>query len=168
MGEHSFTSACGSHFGQEQGGIIWQMIRSMSTPSLQQPSQHTTTLYVLRNESPPPGLSRLNEVLRVSQSFSVAWRGVAVWDGDAHTSLQHTTPEHGTTMLSRIATTPKTIVSTLRRSTPVVSATRSYHENIVEHYENPRNVGSMNKDDENVGTVSFLVAAFVKESLLYT
>merc|ERR1711935_462063 len=30
--------------------------------------------------------------------------------------------------------------------------TRSYHENIVEHYENPRNVGSLDKDDNNVGT----------------
>lgn len=27
-----------------------------------------------------------------------------------------------------------------------------YHENVVEHYENPRNVGSMNKKDKNVGT----------------
>ncbi len=31
---------------------------------------------------------------------------------------------------------------------------RSYHENIVEHYENPRNVGSLDKNDDNVGTVS--------------
>jgi hypothetical protein len=31
---------------------------------------------------------------------------------------------------------------------------RNYHENIVEHYENPRNVGSLDKNDENVGTVS--------------
>mmetsp|Transcript_30631 Transcript_30631/g.53146 ORF Transcript_30631/g.53146 Transcript_30631/m.53146 type:complete len:166 (-) Transcript_30631:195-692(-) len=29
---------------------------------------------------------------------------------------------------------------------------RNYHENIVEHYENPRNVGSMDKNDGNVGT----------------
>mmetsp|Transcript_30630 Transcript_30630/g.53143 ORF Transcript_30630/g.53143 Transcript_30630/m.53143 type:complete len:164 (-) Transcript_30630:302-793(-) len=29
---------------------------------------------------------------------------------------------------------------------------RNYHENIVEHYENPRNVGSMDKKDGNVGT----------------
>jgi iron-sulfur cluster assembly enzyme ISCU, mitochondrial len=37
-----------------------------------------------------------------------------------------------------------------------VAATRSrrgYHENIVEHYENPRNVGSLDKNDDNVGTV---------------
>ena len=30
---------------------------------------------------------------------------------------------------------------------------RNYHENIVEHYENPRNVGSFDKNDDDVGTV---------------
>ena len=30
---------------------------------------------------------------------------------------------------------------------------RSYHDNIVEHYENPRNVGSFDKKEEGVGTV---------------
>uniref|UniRef100_A0A7S2VZX5 Iron-sulfur cluster assembly protein n=1 Tax=Eucampia antarctica TaxID=49252 RepID=A0A7S2VZX5_9STRA len=29
---------------------------------------------------------------------------------------------------------------------------RSYHDTIVEHYENPRNVGSLDKDDSHVGT----------------
>ncbi|KAL7474947.1 hypothetical protein ACHAW6_000887 [Cyclotella cf. meneghiniana] len=29
---------------------------------------------------------------------------------------------------------------------------RNYHENIVEHYENPRNVGSLDKNDDSVGT----------------
>ena len=29
---------------------------------------------------------------------------------------------------------------------------RSYHENVVDHYENPRNVGSLDKDKKNVGT----------------
>ena len=33
---------------------------------------------------------------------------------------------------------------------------RNYHENIVEHYENPRNVGSLDKNSDDVGTVSFL------------
>jgi iron-sulfur cluster assembly enzyme ISCU, mitochondrial len=32
------------------------------------------------------------------------------------------------------------------------SSRRSYHESVVEHYENPRNVGSLNKDDKDVGT----------------
>lgn len=30
---------------------------------------------------------------------------------------------------------------------------RGYHENIVEHYENPRNVGSLDKNEISVGTV---------------
>lgn len=30
---------------------------------------------------------------------------------------------------------------------------REYHDNIVEHYENPRNVGSLDKKDKFVGTV---------------
>eukprot|EP00529_Nitzschia_sp_RCC80_P036249 CAMPEP_0113489986 /NCGR_PEP_ID=MMETSP0014_2-20120614/26809_1 /TAXON_ID=2857 /ORGANISM="Nitzschia sp." /LENGTH=162 /DNA_ID=CAMNT_0000383735 /DNA_START=139 /DNA_END=627 /DNA_ORIENTATION=+ /assembly_acc=CAM_ASM_000159 len=29
---------------------------------------------------------------------------------------------------------------------------RGYHDNIVEHYENPRNVGSLDKSDNSVGT----------------
>ena len=29
---------------------------------------------------------------------------------------------------------------------------RSYHEKVVEHYNNPRNVGSFDKNDPNVGT----------------
>jgi iron-sulfur cluster assembly enzyme ISCU, mitochondrial len=29
---------------------------------------------------------------------------------------------------------------------------RSYHENVLDHYDNPRNVGSLNKADKDVGT----------------
>lgn len=30
--------------------------------------------------------------------------------------------------------------------------TRNYHEKVIDHYENPRNVGSFDKTDSNVGT----------------
>jgi len=33
---------------------------------------------------------------------------------------------------------------------------RAYHENVVEHYENPRNVGSLDKNSNDVGTVSVI------------
>ena len=29
---------------------------------------------------------------------------------------------------------------------------RKYHKNIIDHFENPKNVGSLNKNDKNVGT----------------
>ncbi len=29
---------------------------------------------------------------------------------------------------------------------------RSYHDNVIEHYENPRNVGTLDKKKKNVGT----------------
>lgn len=32
------------------------------------------------------------------------------------------------------------------------STARAYHDKVIDHYENPRNVGSMNKKDKNVGT----------------
>ena len=32
------------------------------------------------------------------------------------------------------------------------SAARAYHENIIDHYESPRNVGSLDKNDPSVGT----------------
>lgn len=31
-------------------------------------------------------------------------------------------------------------------------AAAAYHKNVIDHYENPRNVGSMDKDDASVGT----------------
>lgn len=34
----------------------------------------------------------------------------------------------------------------------LASATRLYHKNVVDHYERPRNVGSFDKNDPNVGT----------------
>lgn len=38
---------------------------------------------------------------------------------------------------------------------------RGYHENIIEHYENPRNVGSLDKNDDDVGTVCVEFYVFV-------
>lgn len=32
------------------------------------------------------------------------------------------------------------------------SLNREYHEKVIDHYENPRNVGSLKKDDKDVGT----------------
>jgi len=34
----------------------------------------------------------------------------------------------------------------------VVSRGQPYHQNVIDHYEKPRNVGSMDKKDRNVGT----------------
>mmetsp|Transcript_19449 Transcript_19449/g.22248 ORF Transcript_19449/g.22248 Transcript_19449/m.22248 type:complete len:179 (+) Transcript_19449:171-707(+) len=55
-------------------------------------------------------------------------------------------------MLSSSAAT--TTRQVLRRSLlrPAATASRSYHLNVVEHYENPRNVGSLDKTDKSVGT----------------
>lgn len=45
-------------------------------------------------------------------------------------------------------------LSVARRSgAAAVCQRRSYHDNIVEHYENPRNVGSLDKKSKFVGTV---------------
>ncbi|KAK4884570.1 hypothetical protein RN001_000841 [Aquatica leii] len=35
---------------------------------------------------------------------------------------------------------------------PLKIVSASYHANVIDHYENPRNVGSLDKLDENVGT----------------
>jgi Fe-S cluster assembly scaffold IscU len=45
-------------------------------------------------------------------------------------------------------------LATPRQFAPVASieAKRSYHEKVLDHYARPRNVGSMNKGDADVGT----------------
>lgn len=68
-------------------------------------------------------------------------------------------------MSRRILTTvPRTLATAVRPSTtpiitraPAVLAApqpqrRAYHEKVISHYENPRNVGSMDKNDSAVGT----------------
>jgi hypothetical protein len=56
-------------------------------------------------------------------------------------------------MFLTLSASSKVIPRYFRHGVPVFSVNRGYHENIVEHYENPRNVGAMNKNDEDVGTV---------------
>merc|ERR1711935_128407 len=53
-------------------------------------------------------------------------------------------------LMSILARTTATRLSTAFRTTPRFA--RSYHENVIDHYENPRNVGTMDKNDKNVGT----------------
>lgn len=50
---------------------------------------------------------------------------------------------------------PSIAGATARHATPAavsVSARRSYHEKVLDHYSHPRNVGSMSKSDSDVGT----------------
>ncbi|XP_056636101.1 iron-sulfur cluster assembly scaffold protein IscU [Diorhabda carinulata] len=37
-------------------------------------------------------------------------------------------------------------------SVPARLSSAGYHKNVIEHYENPRNVGSLDKNDKSVGT----------------
>ncbi|CAF2149152.1 unnamed protein product [Brassica napus] len=47
----------------------------------------------------------------------------------------------------------KALELTSRQSIPCsVGIFRSYHENVIDHYDNPRNVGSFDKNDPTVGT----------------
>ncbi|CAL9232969.1 unnamed protein product [Arabidopsis halleri] len=39
-----------------------------------------------------------------------------------------------------------------RNYTPFAVVSRLYHPNVIDHYDNPRNVGSFDKSDPNVGT----------------
>lgn len=54
---------------------------------------------------------------------------------------------------SRLTSTLCAPFETCNFSQAVTGSRRTYHENIVDHYENPRNVGSLDKTDPNVGTV---------------
>lgn len=59
-----------------------------------------------------------------------------------------------------MASSSRSVLSRYIRPTTVVAprmqtigvAKRGYHEKVIDHYENPRNVGNMNKKDMDVGT----------------
>merc|ERR1712170_177974 len=40
----------------------------------------------------------------------------------------------------------------LTKEASITTPVASYHKNVIDHYENPRNVGAMDKKDKNVGT----------------
>lgn len=46
----------------------------------------------------------------------------------------------------------KSLLFCARLLSPEVSAVSLYHKKVVDHYENPRNVGSLDKNARNVGT----------------
>ncbi|KAF2403254.1 hypothetical protein EJ06DRAFT_324190 [Trichodelitschia bisporula] len=61
------------------------------------------------------------------------------------------------TRVPAMAARTSTAVSTVRPAiaaprTAAVRQTRSYHEKVLDHYERPRNVGSMSQKDTDVGT----------------
>ena len=65
-------------------------------------------------------------------------------------ALTHTQSTQNLSNMLRIATTRLATSTRMLGSTTALS--RSYHENVVDHYEKPRNVGSFDKEDPNVGT----------------
>ncbi|GAB9475240.1 Iron sulfur cluster assembly protein 1 [Globisporangium polare] len=56
-------------------------------------------------------------------------------------------------MLARSAL-KRSLTAATRTTNPsaAIGQSRMYHENVIDHYENPRNVGSMDKKARNVGT----------------
>lgn len=57
-------------------------------------------------------------------------------------------------MIARSALTLKRSLAaaSTARASQALGQARLYHENVIDHYENPRNVGSMDKNAKNVGT----------------
>ncbi len=53
-------------------------------------------------------------------------------------------------MLSRLISSRAAPVYT--KFSPIALTKRQYHENVIDHYENPRNVGSLDIKDASVGT----------------
>lgn len=55
-------------------------------------------------------------------------------------------------MLAQIARRASGTGGAGKASGALIQLKRAYHEKVVEHYNNPRNVGSFDKNDPNVGT----------------
>jgi hypothetical protein len=53
------------------------------------------------------------------------------------------------------------IISSSRKLTSNEFLRRSYHDIIIDHYENPRNVGSLDKNKPNVGTGTDLADSYI-------
>ena len=70
-----------------------------------------------------------------------------------NTNLLNTTNTHTCHFPLTISTFKNCkLACSLKNNLPVSSGARSYHDNVVSHYEKPYNVGSFNKNDPNVGT----------------
>merc|ERR1719472_392958 len=66
--------------------------------------------------------------------------------------LQHRTPSQNLRNLSEVAKILGRGSVLEQLGKPFAATTRLYHEKVIDHYENPRNVGSFDKNDKNVGT----------------
>lgn len=55
-------------------------------------------------------------------------------------------------MYSRLAKSGVRVCTRAQQNLVNAQSTRSYDKKVLEHYENPKNVGSFNKDESNVGT----------------
>uniref|UniRef100_A0A0M3I588 Iron-sulfur cluster assembly enzyme ISCU n=2 Tax=Ascaris TaxID=6251 RepID=A0A0M3I588_ASCLU len=60
-------------------------------------------------------------------------------------------PKFGSTMSLRSGRFAANLIALRQRGVQNL-ASASYHKNVIDHYENPRNVGSLDKNDPNVGT----------------
>ena len=52
-------------------------------------------------------------------------------------------------MISRLSNLSKSLPKITR---PTLTSSRPYHSNVIDHFENPRNVGKLNAKAKNVGT----------------